>query len=110
MNWQYILYNVDSGVAHVVLNRPEKLNALGMGPGSNRVELAEALEQAEHFAALEKLLQTADIFIYSVRPKAMARMGLTPERFAELNPGMIRVSLVGIGEGARTRDARPTRT
>jgi enoyl-CoA hydratase/carnithine racemase len=36
MNWQYILYNVDSGVAHVVLNRPEKLNALGMGPGSNR--------------------------------------------------------------------------
>jgi len=99
MNWQYILYNVDSGVAHVVLNRPEKLNALGMGPGSNRVELAEALEQAEHFAALEKLLQTADIFIYSVRPKAMARMGLTPERFAELNPGMISVSLVGYGEG-----------
>src|ERR1039458_3005932 len=47
MNWQYILYNVDSGVAHVVLNHPEKLNALGMGPGSNRVELAEALEQAD---------------------------------------------------------------
>jgi crotonobetainyl-CoA:carnitine CoA-transferase CaiB-like acyl-CoA transferase len=57
------------------------------------------LKQAEHFAALEKLLQTADIFIYSVRPKAMARMGLTPERFAELNPGMISVSLVGYGEG-----------
>ncbi len=47
MNWQYILYHVDNGVAHVVLNRPEKLNALGMGPGSNRVELAEALEQAD---------------------------------------------------------------
>ena len=30
MNWQYILYRVDNGVAHVVLNRPEKLNALGM--------------------------------------------------------------------------------
>jgi hypothetical protein len=44
MNWQYILYNVDSGVAHVVLNRPEKLNALGMGPGSNRVEMAGALD------------------------------------------------------------------
>ena len=42
--WQHILYSVESGVAHVVLNRPEKLNALGMGPGSNRVELAEALE------------------------------------------------------------------
>jgi enoyl-CoA hydratase/carnithine racemase len=47
LNWQYILYRVDNGVAHVVLNRPEKLNALGMGPGSNRVELAEALEKAD---------------------------------------------------------------
>src|ERR1700761_5620767 len=45
--WQHILYRVESGVAHVVLNRPEKLNALGMGPGSNRVELAEAMEQAD---------------------------------------------------------------
>ena len=45
--WQHILYRVESGVAHVVLNRPEKLNALGMGPGSNRVELAEAIEQAD---------------------------------------------------------------
>jgi enoyl-CoA hydratase/carnithine racemase len=47
LSWQYILYRVDNGVAHVVLNRPDKLNALGMGPGSNRVELAEALEQAD---------------------------------------------------------------
>jgi enoyl-CoA hydratase/carnithine racemase len=45
--WQHILYRVESGVAHVVLNRPEKLNALGIGPGSNRVELAEAMEQAD---------------------------------------------------------------
>ena len=45
--WQHILYSVESGVAHVVLNRPERLNALGIGPGSNRVELAEALEQAD---------------------------------------------------------------
>jgi enoyl-CoA hydratase/carnithine racemase len=47
LNWQYILYRVDNGVAHVVLNRPEKLNALGLGPGSNRVELAEALDKAD---------------------------------------------------------------
>src|ERR1019366_1384225 len=65
----------------------------------NKRSIVLDLKQAEHFAALEKLLQTADIFIYSVRPKAMARMGLTPERFAELNPGMISVSLVGYGEG-----------
>lgn len=47
MTWQHLLYSVELNVAHVVLNRPEKLNALGMGPGSNRVELVEALEFAD---------------------------------------------------------------
>lgn len=59
MNWQYILYRVDNGVAHVVLNRPEKLNALGMGPGSNRVELAEALEQADAHPDVGAILVSA---------------------------------------------------
>jgi enoyl-CoA hydratase/carnithine racemase len=47
MSWQHVLYKSEPGVAHLVLNRPEKLNALGMGPGSNRVELVEALEHAD---------------------------------------------------------------
>src|ERR1019366_7174658 len=59
MNWQYILYSVDSWVAHVVLNRPEKLNALGMGPGSDRVGLAEALEQADADPAVGAILVSA---------------------------------------------------
>ena len=29
MNWQYVLYSVENGVAHVVLNRPEILNRIG---------------------------------------------------------------------------------
>jgi crotonobetainyl-CoA:carnitine CoA-transferase CaiB-like acyl-CoA transferase len=65
----------------------------------NKRSIVLDLKQADHFAALEKLLQTADIFIYSVRPAAMTRSGLTPERFAELNPAMISVSLVGYGQG-----------
>lgn len=35
------------GVAHVVLARPDKLNALGFGPGSNRAEIAAALQWAD---------------------------------------------------------------
>ena len=65
----------------------------------NKRSIVLDLKRADHFAALEKLLQTADIFIYSVRPNAMTRSGLTPERFAELNPAMISVSLVGYGQG-----------
>jgi enoyl-CoA hydratase/carnithine racemase len=59
MSWQHILYTVESGVAHVVLNRPEKLNALGMGPGSNRVELVEALEQADSDPVARAILVSA---------------------------------------------------
>jgi enoyl-CoA hydratase/carnithine racemase len=59
MTWQHILCTVESGVAHVVLNRPEKLNALGMGPGSNRVELVEALEQADSDPAVGAILVSA---------------------------------------------------
>jgi crotonobetainyl-CoA:carnitine CoA-transferase CaiB-like acyl-CoA transferase len=65
----------------------------------NKRSIVLDLKQADHLAALEQLLQTADIFVYSARPRAMARNGLTPERFAELNPAMISVSLVGYGEG-----------
>lgn len=35
------------GVAHLVLARPDKLNALGFGPGSNRDEIAHALQVAD---------------------------------------------------------------
>lgn len=47
MTWQHLIYDVEAGVAHIVLNRPERLNALGVGPGSNRQELVDALEQAD---------------------------------------------------------------
>jgi crotonobetainyl-CoA:carnitine CoA-transferase CaiB-like acyl-CoA transferase len=65
----------------------------------NKRSIVLDLKQPEHHGALEKLLETADIFVYSARPQAMARNGLTPARFAELNPRLISVSLVGYGEG-----------
>jgi enoyl-CoA hydratase/carnithine racemase len=45
--YQHILYDLRNGVGHIVLNRPEKLNALGMGPGSSRDEIARALVAAD---------------------------------------------------------------
>jgi crotonobetainyl-CoA:carnitine CoA-transferase CaiB-like acyl-CoA transferase len=70
----------------------------------NKRSVVLDLKQADHLAALERLLQSADIFIYSVRPSAMRRLGLTPERFAELNPKLISVSLVGYGQGGPYSD------
>jgi enoyl-CoA hydratase/carnithine racemase len=44
--YEHILCEIRNGVAHVILNRPEKLNPLGIGPGSSRDEIARALAAA----------------------------------------------------------------
>ena len=40
-------YSIDAGVAHIVLDRPERLNALDFGTGSLRVQVLEALADAD---------------------------------------------------------------
>ena len=47
MAFQHVLVEQREGVQELVLNRPEKLNALGVGPGSNRDEITSALSLAD---------------------------------------------------------------
>lgn len=50
--YDHILYQVENEIAHLVLNRPDKLNALGIGPGSSRDEIARALTIASEDEAV----------------------------------------------------------
>lgn len=45
--FQHLQLSNRAGVAHVVLNRPNKLNTLGLGPGSSRAEIVDALQWAD---------------------------------------------------------------
>ncbi|WP_328974864.1 CoA transferase [Streptomyces canus] len=65
----------------------------------NKRSVVLDLKIERHMEAMRDLLASADVFMYSVRPQAMARLGLGPEDLAELNPKLISVSLVGFGEG-----------
>lgn len=76
----------DMGCAFLQLNR-------------NKRSIVLDLKQSAHLAVMLDLLKSADVFIYSVRPAAIARLGLGPEALAELNPRLITVSLVGFGAG-----------
>lgn len=45
--YKHVVLEKHDGVAHVVLNRPEKMNALGVGSGSSREEIVHALRAAD---------------------------------------------------------------
>jgi len=56
------------------------------------------LKQAEGRAALLRLVLTADVLIYNVRPQAMARLGLSYEELSALNPEILYVGAYGYSQ------------
>lgn len=57
--YSHISVRVEGGVAEIQLARPERLNVLGIGPGSNRDELADAVRAADEDPAVGCVLLTA---------------------------------------------------
>lgn len=65
----------------------------------NKRSVVLDLKQPAARAALEKLVSTADVLMSSVRPAAMARLGLDPASLSRLNPRLVNVALTGFGQG-----------
>jgi len=72
----------------------------GMFINANRSKRSVALDLKSPAGkeALLRLAATADVFLYNMRPQAMARLGLTYEDLAKVNPAIIYVGLFGYGE------------
>ncbi len=64
----------------------------------NKRSLVLDLKQPAAHAALLKLVATADVLVYNVRPQAMARLGLTWQALSALNPRLIHVGAFGYGQ------------
>jgi crotonobetainyl-CoA:carnitine CoA-transferase CaiB-like acyl-CoA transferase len=56
------------------------------------------LKRPEGRQAAMDLLRTADVFVYNVRPQAMARLGLDYEAVSAVNPGIVYAGLFGYGQ------------
>jgi crotonobetainyl-CoA:carnitine CoA-transferase CaiB-like acyl-CoA transferase len=75
----------------------------GMGPmfiNANRSKrsIVIDLKHRDGGALLQRMAAWADVLVYNMRPRAMARLGLTYEALAEVNPGLIYAGLLGFGQ------------
>ena len=53
MDFENILYKKDDGIAHIIVNRPDKRNALNRAA---RIEMVDALEDAKNDGAVKVLI------------------------------------------------------
>jgi hypothetical protein len=75
----------------------------GMGPmflnvNRNKRSIALDLKQPAGREVLLRLAADSDVFIYNVRPQAMARLGLAYEDVAGSNPAIIYAGVFGYGQ------------
>ena len=66
--------------------------------GRNKRSIILDLKVKKVRKVFEKLIQTADVFVHNIRPKAAKRLAIDYETIAELNPGIIYASATGFGE------------
>ncbi|MDP3824409.1 MAG: CoA transferase [Burkholderiales bacterium] len=64
----------------------------------NKRSIVLDLKQPVGRDAVLRLAKNADIFIYNVRPAAMARLGLSYEAVSAANPAIVYVGAVGFGQ------------
>lgn len=101
----------DMGADVIKVESPDGDLVRGIGPGRspgmggmfmqsnrNKRSLVLDLKQAAGREAVLKLAKNADIFIYNVRPQAMARLGLSYQAVAAVNPGIVYLGAVGFGQ------------
>lgn len=74
--------------------------SVNRGKRSVAIDLKDPAERG--FVA--DLIRWADVLVENFRPGVMERLGLGDERLAELNPGLVRLSISGFGEAGTDRD------
>ena len=78
----------------------------GMGPmylalNRNKRSIALDLRKPEALAALQRLIEGADVLLFNLRPASMARLGLSYDDVAKVNPRIVYCGCYGFGEAGR---------
>jgi crotonobetainyl-CoA:carnitine CoA-transferase CaiB-like acyl-CoA transferase len=85
-------------------NRNEGMAGGFLHLNRNKRSIVLDLKQASGMAALHKLIATADVFVHSLRPKAIEKLGLGYEAVRAIRPDIIYCGAYGFGEKGPYRD------
>ena len=101
----------DFGADVIKIEPPSGDTSRGIGPmkspgmghdflhiNRNKRGMVLDLKHPDGLAAIKRLVETADVLVYNVRPQAMARLSLQYESLAEINPRLIYVGVFGYGQ------------
>jgi crotonobetainyl-CoA:carnitine CoA-transferase CaiB-like acyl-CoA transferase len=75
-----------------------QFTAMFVSANRGKRSLALDLKQPAAVAALRRLIGTADVLVQNFRPGTMERLGLGEPQLRTENPGLIYVSISGVGE------------
>ncbi len=78
--------------------RHAEMGALFLNANAGKRSVVLDLKQPAGRDALLRLAATADVLVYNVRPKAMARLGLSYADLAKAKPDIIYAGLIGFGQ------------
>ncbi|NLY65715.1 MAG: CoA transferase [Alcaligenaceae bacterium] len=79
----------------------EGMSAIFLGVNRNKKSIALDLKQDQAREVLLRLVDQADVFMHSIRPQKMKKLGLDPETLCERNPKLIYAGLYGFGSAGR---------
>ena len=83
---------------HVAPMRNKAMGHIFLHHNRNKRSIVLDLKNPEGLAALQKLIKTADVLFYNVRPQAMKRLKLSYEEVAAINPQIIYVGAYGFSQ------------
>jgi crotonobetainyl-CoA:carnitine CoA-transferase CaiB-like acyl-CoA transferase len=78
--------------------RHRGMSAIFMNANRSKRSIVLDLKQEAGREALLRLVAGADVFLYNMRPQAIARLGLTYEAMAAVHPGIIYAGVFGYGQ------------
>lgn len=85
-------------------NRHEGMAGGFLHLNRNKRSVVLDLKQASGMAAMHKLIATADVFVHSLRPKAIHKLGLGYDAVRTIKPDIIYCGAYGFGEKGPYRD------